>query len=143
MREVNKRIEQTHYPLPTLKDIFERWRKYKYFTKSTSPCSIIPSFLMTNLLPPVPFFSQKLNFSLRTFSTIKKELLSGVKLLKEYCSFLKGVKIRIHADYNNLTFKNRHSGCLHNWQTNIEEFALILFASPTKSKVPPTFILTS
>jgi hypothetical protein len=33
MRELNSRIERTRYPLPTLKDIFERRRNYKFFTK--------------------------------------------------------------------------------------------------------------
>jgi hypothetical protein len=33
MCELNKRIEQTRYPLPKLKDIFERHRNYKYFAE--------------------------------------------------------------------------------------------------------------
>jgi hypothetical protein len=57
-------------------------------------------------LSMIAFFSQKLTSSHHNYSTIKKELLSGTKTLKQCSSILKCMVIQIHNDQTNLTYRN-------------------------------------
>ena len=63
---------------------------------------------------PIMFYSRKLTDSQNKYNTWDRELLSIVKVLKEYCYILLGQRIIIHADHENLTYDNcvteRHIG---------------------------------
>ena len=51
---------------------------------------------------PIAYFSKKLNPAQRRYSTIEKEMLAIVTVLKEYKNFLYGGQIIIHTDHKNL-----------------------------------------
>jgi RNase H-like domain found in reverse transcriptase len=73
---------------------------------------------------PIAYYTRKLNLVQKNYTTIKKELLSIVKTLKEFQSMLLGAPITIYTDHKNLTHKLSSFSTQHvlQWRLLLEEF---------------------
>ena len=61
---------------------------------------------------PISFYSYKLNPAQTRYTTIERELLSVVEMLKEFNSILLGQQIVVWMDHKNLTCKNFNTECI-------------------------------
>jgi hypothetical protein len=61
---------------------------------------------------PTAFYIQKLTPAQRWYTTTEQELLSTVKILKEFQTILLGQQIIVHTDHENLTYKHFDSDCI-------------------------------
>ena len=72
---------------------------------------------------PIAFYSRKLNPAQTRYTTTERELLSIVKVLKEFINILLGQQIRVHTDHENLTYKKFDSDRVMRWRLYIERYS--------------------
>jgi len=72
---------------------------------------------------PIAFYSRKLNLVQTRYTTTERELLSIVKVLKEFQNILLGQQIYVHTDHENLTQKKFNSDRVMRWRLYIEEYS--------------------
>ena len=88
---------------------------FEIFT-DTSNYQIGATIKQRNL--PIVYFSTKLTFTQRQYSTIEQEMLAIVEVLKEYRNFLLGANITIFTDHKNLLFNSTVSNRVFRWEKN-------------------------
>ncbi len=71
---------------------------------------------------PVACCTRKLASAQRNCTTMEKELLAIVAVLKECCTALFGAELHIHTDHKNLTCQNLNAQRIICWRLCIEEF---------------------
>ena len=71
---------------------------------------------------PITYFSKKLTPTQLRYSTIEREMLAIVEVLKEYRNFLYGANITISTKHKNLLSNTTVSNRVFRWKQKIQEF---------------------
>ena len=84
---------------------------------------------------PIAFFSRVLNKAQKKYTTIDKEILSIMEMLKEFRTILYGQIIKIHTDHKNLTYQGtQHSQRVLRHRLLFEEYGVKIKYIPGKQK---------
>jgi hypothetical protein len=71
---------------------------------------------------PLVFYSRKLNSAQKNYTTVDKELLSIVEVLKEFRDILFGQKLIVYTDHKNLLYRKLPTQQIMRWRMLLEEY---------------------